>query len=246
MGKTLAICGKGGAGKTTIAAIIARRLRQENRRALIIDADPAGGLGYALGLRPKRTLNDIRTATIRAAREGGDRQELSLTADFLLLEAVLEVGPLAFLSIGLPETKGCYCEINRLLRDVIETLASQFDVTVIDGEAGVEQVNRQVMHNLDSLWLISDSSPKGLHVAEAISETAARFELAQRVGIVLNRVREGDLERARQSTSLPIVAAVPVDETLLQFDAEGRSLFALPDCSAVLVVETAWKSTLSK
>jgi len=106
----IAICGKGGVGKTTLAALLGRCLAgRPNTRALLVDADPAGGLSLALGLRPEKTLNDLRVAALEAARgAAGDRRELAATLDYLLLEALVERGNLALLSAGRPDERGCY------------------------------------------------------------------------------------------------------------------------------------------
>jgi len=238
--KKTAICGKGGVGKTTVAAVMARRLRNRKEiRALVVDADPAGGLGLALGLAPKKTLNEVRAETIRTIKKAGsDQKELALTVDYLLLEAVAEIDNLAFLSIGRPEEKGCYCEVNRLLRDAIESLSAAFDVVLIDGEAGIEQVNRQVMRSMNNLLLITDPSLKGLRVAESIHQAARQFGLAASSGIILNRVRDpDDLRRVIEATTLPVIGSVPEDETIRHFDAQGLSFFELPECPTTQAVE---------
>src|SRR4030042_1176130 len=87
----------------------------------------------------------------------------------LLLE---ERGDLAFLAIGRPEKEGCYCQVNDFLREIIESAAKSFDYVVIDGEAGIEQVNRRVMERVTHLILISDASARGINVARTIQSVA--------------------------------------------------------------------------
>jgi len=238
----IAVCGKGGAGKTTVSAVIARALSEKGGvRSLIVDADPTGGLAMALAIRPKKTLDDIREETIRQIRKGeSSKKDLAMSIDFLLMEAVTERGNLAFLPIGRPEETGCYCSVNSLLRDAIELLAGQFDVTLIDAEAGVEQVNRQVMKSVDHLILVADTSAKGIRVAETILKVAGDMAGGIKAGLILNRFRSKDeAEALASATDVPVIGFVPEDDTIRRFDAEERSFFDLPSCPAADAVLAA-------
>jgi len=229
----VAICGKGGVGKTTVAALLARALDSGagRGRALFVDADPAGGLAMALDLEPPRTLDDLRRELIDAAGSA-DVTDLLATADYRLVESLVEHRELGLLVVGRPEEEGCYCKLNSFLRQAIETLSDQFALTVIDAEAGIEQVNRRVMRSVSHLLLVSDLSRKGLRVAEAIREVAAESG-APRVGLLVNRVPD---DAGRPETALPVLAMVPEDPEVQRFDVEARSFFEIPETSAALGV----------
>lgn len=231
----LAVCGKGGVGKTTVSAMAARELaRRGDTRALVVDADPAGGLGMALGLSPSMTLNDIRKEIIAEVKSGlrGER-DLAVSLDYLLAEGLAESGNLAFLSIGRPEDEGCYCKVNVILRDAIAGLAGRFDAVIIDAEAGIEQVNRKVMGSVDYVLLVTDTSARGLKVALDIREVASRMVAGTGAGLVVNRVRNGTDRRLTAGQSgLEVVGWVPEDDTVRRHDEEGRSFFNIPDCPA--------------
>ena len=227
----VAVCGKGGVGKTSLAAMLSRLALDDGTvRALAVDADPAGGLRLALGLPVKRTVNDLRKEVIAAAREKStDSLNLAASIDYRLLEALTEHRNLAFLAVGRPEEEGCYCQVNTFLREAIESLSAHFDFTVIDAEAGVEQVNRRVMREVDTLLLVSDPTARGVKVAEAIKEVADGAMRYGRAGLVLNRVRdEAEAARLAESTSLTLLGWLPEDETIRLFDEEGRSLLEMP------------------
>jgi CO dehydrogenase maturation factor len=238
----IAVCGKGGVGKTTVAAVAARELsRLDSAKALLVDADPGGGLGMALSIRPKKTLNDVRKEIIEETKEGKrDERDLAVSVDYLLAEALTEVGNLAFLSIGRPEDEGCYCKVNVILKDAIEGLAGRFDVTVIDAEAGIEQVNRKVMGAVDYVLLVSDTSMKGIRVGETIKQVADRMVKGEGAGLLINRVRDdGAVEAIRGATFLEVIGWIPEDDTIRSFDEEDVALFDLPDCPAVVSIRKA-------
>jgi len=237
----IAVCGKGGVGKTTISAVAANALSGRKEKALIVDADPAGGLGMALSLQAKKTLNDVRKEIIEEVKAGErDSRDLAVSLDYLLAEALTERGNLAFISIGRPEDEGCYCKVNVLLKDAIEGLAGRFDFTIIDAEAGIEQVNRKVMSVVDYLLLVSDTSSKAVRVAETIKGVADQMIGGASAGLLVNRVREGqDLKVLKGGTGLEIIGAIPEDDTIRRFDEKEQSFFELPDTPAVAAIVEA-------
>lgn len=244
----VAICGKGGVGKTSLSAMLSRLVLEEGAvRGLAVDADPAGGLCLALDLPVKRTVNDLRKAVIAATRERStDSLNMAASIDYQLLEALTEHRNLAFLAVGRPEEEGCYCQVNTFLREAIESLSGHFDFTVIDAEAGVEQVNRRVMREVDALLLVSDPTAKGVKVAEAIKQVADEAMRYGRAGLIINRVREAaEAHRLAERTSLPLLGWLPEDETIRSFDAEGRSLLELPSGTPALAAVRNLLSSLT-
>jgi len=233
----VAVCGKGGVGKTSVSALLCRLLSGEDGvRGLAVDADPSGGLSLSLGISPRRTVNDLRKEVISAARERPtDARDLAASIDYRLLEALGERGNLAFLAVGRPEEEGCYCQVNTFLREAIETLAGHFDLTVIDAEAGVEQVNRRVIRRVDLLLLVSDPTAKGVRVAEAIKGVADEAMLYGRAALLINRVGDPQAaERLAAETPLEVIGILPEDPAIRDFDAQGRSLLELSEDSPAL------------
>lgn len=232
-----AVCGKGGVGKTSISAAIVKLLcERADSKVLAIDADPAVGLASALGMKPRRTIDDIRSALIKDVRDGAgvDKQELLSRIDYDVFEAIEEKGNLGFLAIGRPETEGCYCRVNSFLKEIINSTACHFDYVVIDGEAGIEQVNRRVMDAVDVLLLVSDASAKGLNVVSEIRKTAARTVKFKKALLVLNRIRTPqEAEAAMSRTDLGTAGWIPEDDTIRDFDIQGESILDLPPCPAL-------------
>lgn len=235
-GKTrrIAVCGKGGVGKTSLTALMLKHLSGRNDlKILAVDADPAVGLASALDMDVKKTVNDLRIEIIEKSRdrEKTARKDLAEAVDYKLFDALTEGNNFAFLAIGRPESEGCYCRVNDLLKEIIESLSENFDVVLIDGEAGIEQVNRRVMKVVDDLVLVSDPSVKGVRVAEALWKLVREQDAVScsRVGLVLNRVRGGEeVKRVMEGTSLELFGWVPEDERLRRQDMEGKSFLDLP------------------
>jgi len=137
----------------------------------------------------------------------------------------------AMLAMGRTDTLGCYCPVNDILRSVIETLAGSFDTILIDGEAGLEQINRQVMGHVDTLIIISDATSRGLQTAAQIKGMAQSERVIQceRLGLVFNRVHGNEelLKQAAQDMGLEVFGYIPQDEDIAHYDLLGKPLMEL-------------------
>ncbi len=233
----IALTGKGGVGKTSLSAAIVRVLTEAHPEAkiLAIDADPAIGLSVALGVDVKETLDEIRLRVAKDVTEGlQDTQDILAEAKFRIFEAMQEQKGFAFLAIGRPEAAGCYCAINTYLRQVISLLVNEFDYVVIDGEAGIEQINRRVMEKVTHLLCVSDQSRKGIQIISTIKEVSDSLVAADKVGAVLNRVLLPERITETEIGGVPLVAVIPPDPAHAENDIEGKSVFDLPDDSTIL------------
>jgi CO dehydrogenase maturation factor len=234
---TFAMCGKGGVGKTTLSALMVRHLaKKREKKILAIDADPSGGLASALGVKVAKSVDDIRKDLIHTIKQGrgGDSKDTLNMLDYEIFDALEEAEGFALLAIGRPEDEGCYCKVNALLKDIISDLAGSFDYVLIDGEAGIEQINRRVMKTVDHMILVSDTSAKGISVVETIHEVATINNAVDcsRIVLVLNRVRsEKEVREISKRVPFELVGWIPEDDLIRDFDFEGRSLFELPPSS---------------
>lgn len=234
----IAVTGKGGVGKTSLSAAIVKVLaaKKPGARILAIDADPAVGLATALGIEVKKTIDDIRMSFVSRVEAGDTRQAIEMLkdAEYEILDALAEGEGFAFIAVGRPEAAGCYCKVNSYLKDIISILSKKFDYVVIDGEAGVEQVNRRVMEKVTHLLFVSDASRKGLQVVKSIRKVADGLVMYEKNGLVINRIRDDSVKKLIDAGDIPVLAYIPEDTGLNQADIEGASVLGLPDTAPVV------------
>ncbi len=235
----VAVCGKGGVGKTAFTAMMSRVLLESGKagKLLLIDADPAMGLPSALGVNVKRTMGQVREEIIKTASRGieEEQRQLSDMLDYLVLAALNETDSFALLAMGRTETLGCFCPVNDLLRGTIETLSKSFDTIIIDGEAGLEQINRQVMRHVDTLIIVSDATSRGMQTAALIKKMVQSDKVIQceRMGLVFNRVQGNEelLKQSAQEMGIEVFGYIPYDENIAYHDLVGKPLIKLPATS---------------
>ncbi len=234
MPKTIALAGKGGTGKTTIAALLIQGLmRRIPGPLLAIDADPAANLHIALGLPMPMTVGDIREDMSETAQKG----ELGVAIsrhDYLTHEVqmALEEGEqVDLLAMGRPEGQGCYCAANHMLRTVIDNIGDTYKYVVVDNEAGMEHISRRTTRDVDLLLIVSDPTIRGIKTAGHIGKLADEIEIdVRRKMLILNRVAgdlPGPLQEAVDELDLELGAVIPADDKVNELDALGRPLIQL-------------------
>lgn len=236
--KIVAVAGKGGVGKTSISATIVRCLTEKypDKKILAIDADPAVGLSTALGIDVEMTIDDIRKEIIASVEDGDTRGAVELLgeAKYRIFDALVETNGFSFIAVGRPETAGCYCKINSYLKEVISILSKEFDYVVIDGEAGIEQINRRVMEKVTHLLLITDPSKKGCQVINTIKSVADELVMYEKIGAVINRMADLSLKEYVDTNGIEILNCILEDKNLSMFDIQGENIFNLPENSNVV------------
>ena len=236
--KIIAVAGKGGVGKTSISAAFIRLLTEAypGKRILAIDADPAVGLATALGVEVTATLDDIRKSIVHSVENGAPKEAIELLSEarYRIFDTMVEEKRFSFLAIGRPEAAGCYCKVNAYLKEVIDLLSHDFDYVVIDGEAGIEQINRRVMEKVTHLILITDPSRKGTQVVDTIRRVADELVMYDRCGAIVNRLSDPSLKDCIHINSTEILSYIGPDESHAENDIRGLSVFELPEDSPIM------------
>jgi CO dehydrogenase maturation factor len=241
---TIAVAGKGGTGKTTVAALIVDHLaRLGVGDILAVDADPSTNLNLALGVEVGETVGGEREALLEDIQTGQYNLGLEKRQYFQLKihEALVEAEHFDLLAMGRPEGPGCYCAPNHILRQSMDTIAGAYNFVVMDNEAGLEHISRRTTRDVDLLLVVSDPTVRGLIAAQRVFELVQ--ELGSRVGqahLLINRVPVDETGEPRlapelaarvEELNLPLLAVLPLDPAVAELDAQGKPLSDLPDDS---------------
>ncbi len=189
MAITIAVSGKGGSGKTTLAAMIIRSLlaRADSRAVLAVDADPNSCLGLMLGVQPLSTVADIREGVRAKPPAGVDRVR---SVEYGIQQAITEAAGFDLLTMGRPEGPSCYCAVNNMLRKFLDELSSQYQFVIIDNEAGMEHLSRRTTNNVDLLCIVTEQTSIGALTARRIFDLAKQLPIVVRqIGVIWNKSR---------------------------------------------------------
>jgi CO dehydrogenase maturation factor len=252
MTTTIAVAGKGGTGKTTIAALLIKLLAPKGV-VLAIDGDPSTNLHMSLGLPLNQTIGNVREEMTEAVKTGHYDSSVP-KMDYIGLkisEALVESERVDLLAVGRPEGPGCYCAANEMLRFCIDRLAKNYDYVVMDCEAGMEHISRQTTQDIDILLIISDPTMKGIVTAGKMKELIAEMRThVGRICLIVNR-GNGDLPpqlaKAIEQFGLELIAILPEDPQVPELDATGAPLteLALDSPLGLGIVEIAKKVGLA-
>ncbi len=232
MTKRIAIAGKGGTGKTTLAALLIRYLQEKHpdKTMLVVDADANANLNEALGLAVEETIATILETT---KKPGG--VPVGMTKDIFieynLNKALVETKHFDLLVMGNPQGPGCYCYPNDLLRRFLERLSVNYDYLIMDNEAGMEHISRRVLPQADLLLITSDATARGVRTAGRIREIAGSLRLEiGRMGLVISRSRAGEVEQLSEEiarTGLELLGEIPFEPAIVNYDIAGKALLEL-------------------
>jgi CO dehydrogenase maturation factor len=247
MAYVIAFAGKGGTGKTTIAALTVRYLIERKKKAVLaVDADSNSCLNEALGVQIHATIGKLREESLATVRSGGERpggMSMEQLFDYQVQQSIIEAKGFDLMVMGRPEGPGCYCAANNIIRKYTDILAEKYPYVVLDNEAGMEHLSRRTTHKVDLLLVISDPTRKGVQTANRISSLVDELNLeVERRKLIINRVSDENFEKIKSSgVELPFtdIFNIPADDNIFNLDLEGRPVFDLPSGSAA--VEKAFK-----
>jgi len=246
--KTIAISGKGGTGKSTLAALIIRWLSEHvSQSILAVDADSNVNLNDLLGVQLKETVGTIREEMKTKVNNlpGGMTKQQFL--EYKIQCSLVESPSFDLIAMGRPEGSGCYCYANNLLRDILKSLGENYDFVVIDNEAGMEHLSRRTAQNIDILLIVSDPSIRGIQAAGKISRLLKELETrVKEKNLILNRVRNSlsrPVKKVIEGEGLKLLHSIPEDEKLLKIDQDGNPIWKInPRSPAYLAVDKLMKN----
>jgi CO dehydrogenase maturation factor len=231
---SIALAGKGGSGKTTMAGLLIKYLVKKNKTPILaVDADCNANLNEVLGLEVKDTIGNAREEMKKGVVPGGMTKDIFI--EMKLEEAMVEATGYDLIVMGQPEGAGCYCAANTLLAGFMERLAGNYPFVVMDNEAGMEHISRLTTKDVDILMIVTDTSRRGLQAAVRIDELARSLNIG--VGksyVIINQVKNGLSEKALEmikTAGLELAGTVPEDDAIYEYDFNGQPTIEMPEDS---------------
>ncbi|MHA1730605.1 MAG: nucleotide-binding protein [Promethearchaeota archaeon] len=241
--KVISVSGKGGVGKTTFSALFLRYLIERDAgEILVVDADPDSNIPDVLGLRltPKQTVGAI-ALDLKRKIEKGQLPPMQTKAKVLeggVFGVMEEEDDFDLLVMGRAEGEGCYCYINSVLSGILDTLTQNYDITLMDMEAGLEHLSRRTDRDVDDLVIVTDASNMGMRTLDRIVELSKEVHLNfQKIWVVGNRFSdnlkkhlEETVTRVRDdgNSNVELAGFLPSNEAIGEYNLLGKSLFDLP------------------
>jgi CO dehydrogenase maturation factor len=227
---TIAVSGKGGTGKTTLAGMILRFLLDQRKGPILaVDADSNANLHEVLGVQVSSTIGEARELMKKDIPTGMTKD---IWFEYKVQESLVESKGFDLIVMGRPEGPGCYCAANTLARKCIDLLTGNYRYIIIDNEAGMEHFSRLTTRDVDLLFVVSDPTRRGILTAARIRDLIHELDLRiLRDVLVINRVQgepDPDLFKEATHQHLELAGTIPVDELVYQYDLEGKPTFHLP------------------
>jgi CO dehydrogenase maturation factor len=245
----IAVAGKGGSGKTSLASLVIRYLKNAGLGPILaVDADPNANLGESLGLDIKQTVGMILYDFQRDKINIPPGMTKEIYLEYKLNEAMVEAKGLDLLTMGRGQGPDCYCYPNVILRKFVDTLSENYAYMVMDNEAGMEHLSRGTTKDIDELLIISDHSVKGVRTVARIRNLVSELKLSvKRLSVIINfapldQLVVDELNRWKISPT----ATIPFDEEVYQYDLKLKPLLDLPDTSQAVRAVKALMDKLLK
>lgn len=235
---TVAISGKGGTGKTMLAALLVIYLLRKTNgelKILVVDADPNQNLDKVLGAKVDKTVGDLREELLNIKDEIPSGISKKQYFEYLIRNIVYEGEYFDLLAMGRPEGPGCYCYVNHLLRMILDKISEEYDVVIMDTEAGLEHLSRRTTRDVDVLIIITDPTSRGIITAERIRKLVQELETkVHKIYAVGNRVTSSiskKIEEELVRRGFEVLGLIPEDPYIQKLDLEGKPFTEIPDNS---------------
>ncbi len=235
MAFTIALAGKGGTGKTTVAGMLVKYMLQRGKTpVLAVDADCNANLNEVLGVAVPDTLGNAREDMKKGKVPDGMTKDVFIS--MRMEEAIVERDGFDLIVMGQPEGAGCYCAANSLLTNFLERLTDNYPFIVMDNEAGMEHISRLTTKNVDVLLIVSDTSRRGLQAALRIDKLARELNIGvAKSYLVLNQAKaapsQAVMDIIAAADGPELLGTIPEDETIYEYDLNGRPTIEMPEDS---------------
>jgi len=258
----IAVAGKGGVGKTTIAATLARLLGRDGLTVLAIDADPTMNLALALGISPAvtKTIVPISDNPDLIEERTGARPGETSGAVFNLTPRVEDLASkfgvpapdsTRLLVLGTVKSagSGCMCPANALLRALLRhVLLEKGEAVVMDMEAGLEHLGRGVIRGVDVVLTVLEPRPSSVQVHRNITALASQLGIPTIMPVgnkIMDATEEEFLRREIEASGQKLVAAIPYDANIIKAEMSRSALLEFaPETQSVKVIDELKESLI--
>jgi CO dehydrogenase maturation factor len=237
MAKSIAVAGKGGTGKSTVAGLLIRELCDRNGGpVLAIDADPDSNLGTMLGIQVKQSVGDLREEVLESLKNFPAGLSKADYVQAGLHQIMEEAECFDLVTMGKGEGAGCYCYLNSLIRRFSEELFPLYNWIVMDNEAGLEHISRRTTYNIDGLLVVVNENPIALNTAKTIQKIISQLKNEiKKLYVITNMVskeRKDDIRKRIANLNMQYLGDIPYDEKLSNAIFNGQSLLSIEDYAA--------------
>jgi len=235
MAKKIVSTGRGGAGKSTFVALMSRYLKSPS---LLIDLDPDLSLADMLGIdfhrEGKRTVVEALYDAVSERKSGGS--PLTPVEDrfrgLIWGDCVYEGKGFDLITLGTKDLEGCYCYPDHLLRKTISQLSKNYTNVVIDSPAGLEHLNRNIVSEVDELFVILDPSEKSfIHIKKVKAILKEVGVMYHRFYVLGNHMFDEESEKYLKEIDGAYLGKIDYDGNVEEYNLKGESLSKLPDDS---------------
>jgi len=240
MGYVIAIAGKGGVGKTTIASLLVRYLKEKGENSVLaVDADPNSNLADSLSVAIDNDLGSMIDDIAKNPSQIPAGVSRDKYIEYKIETLMSESDSFDVLTMGRPEGPGCYCAVNNTLRALLGKLMKSYKYVIMDNEAGMEHLSRRTTRSADLFLLVSDATVPGIKAAKRIANLTSELNIdIKNRYVIVNRLNKEmqlkNIEKEFSGLNIKNIFTIPADEKLQKISIDGASIFQLDESSEVV------------
>lgn len=239
MAFTIALSGKGGSGKSTIASLCVRYLTEKlAKTVLAVDADPNSCLGLELGLDVESSISDIREDVLKKKMDFPPGMSKEAYVDYCIEESIIEKNGFDLLTMGRPEGPKCYCYVNNLLRRYLDKAAETYPFVIIDNEAGMEHLSRRTTNDVDFLLIVAEPTMAGINSIERIIGITNELPInIKQKALIINRIHgdkiNDNIKKRVDALGLEVALQLPFNEEIIELSSNTNPMAELSNENVV-------------
>lgn len=224
----IAISGKGGVGKTTLAGTLARLFARDGYNVLAIDADPSMNLGSAIGIKqlPRPVTEHRELVQERAGMPMGMFKLNPKVDDVVQMCGCTGPDNVKLVVMGTVDTggSGCMCPANAFVKALIRhVIVREKDLVILDMEAGIEHLGRATARGVDAMIAVVEPGMRSIETVERIMQLGKEIGITRYLAVINKAGEPGVVEAKLKELGIPVIGTIPYDKNLIEADLSGRA-----------------------